>query len=75
MSNQISQTSSISETEIPKIKLGLEEKYQEEEKEDKLKSIDSKEPLNPDNIGLDTVDQLPEPTGYRLLVLPFNTKK
>ena len=48
MSNQISQTSSISETEIPKIKLGLEEKYQEE---DKLKSLDSKEPLNPDNIG------------------------
>ena len=74
MSNQISQTSSISETEIPKIKLGLEEKYQEEEKEDKLKSIDSKEPLNPDNIGLDTVDQLPEPTGYRLLVLPFTPK-
>jgi hypothetical protein len=29
-------------TEIPKtVKLGLEEKYQEEEKEDKLKSIDS----------------------------------
>ena len=71
MSNQISQTSSISETEIPKIKLGLEEKYQEE---DKLKSLDSKEPLNPDNIGLDTVDQLPEPTGYRLLVLPFTPK-
>jgi co-chaperonin GroES (HSP10) len=74
MSNQTSQTSSISETEIPKIKLGLEEKYQEEEKEDKLKSIDSKEPLNPDNIGSDTVDQLPEPTGYRLLVLPFTPK-
>ena len=71
MSNQISQTSSISETEIPKIKLGLEEKYQEE---DKLKSLDSKEPLNPDNIGSDTVDQLPEPTGYRLLVLPFTPK-
>ena len=71
MSNQISQTSSISETEIPKIKLGLEEKYQEE---DKFKSIDSKEPLNPDNIGSDTVDQLPEPTGYRLLVLPFTPK-
>jgi hypothetical protein len=68
MSNQISQTSSISETEIPKIKLGLEEKYQEE---DKLKSLDSKEPLNPDNIGSDTVDQLPEPTGYRLLMGPL----
>ena len=71
MSNQTSQTSSILETEVPKIKLGLEEKYQEE---DKLKSIDSKEPLSPENIGTDTVDQLPEPTGYRLLVLPFTPK-
>ena len=64
-------STSASEKEIPKIKLGLEEKYQEE---DKFKSIDSKEPLNPDNIGSDTVDQLPEPTGYRLLVLPFTPK-
>ena len=64
-------STSASEKEIPKIKLGLEEKYQEE---DKLKSLDSKEPLNPDNIGSDTVDQLPEPTGYRLLVLPFTPK-
>jgi hypothetical protein len=35
-------STSTSEKEIPKIKLGLEEKYQEE---DKFKSIDSKEPL------------------------------
>jgi co-chaperonin GroES (HSP10) len=32
------------------------------------------EPLNPDNIGQDTVDELPEPSGYRILVLPFTPK-
>ena len=28
---------------------------------------------HPDNIG-DTVDELPEPSGYRILVLPFTPK-
>jgi co-chaperonin GroES (HSP10) len=63
------ETVSTSEKEVPKIKLGLEEKYKEEEK----KLPPEPEPLSPDNIG-DTVDELPEPSGYRLLVLPFTPK-
>ena len=57
--------------EVPKTKLALEEKYKEE---DKIKSnLEAKEPLNPENIqGL--VDELPEPSGYRILVLPFTPK-
>jgi len=56
--------------EVPKINLGLEEKYEEEKKN----QTPEKEPLNPDNIGDETVNQLPEPSGYRLLVLPFTPK-
>ena len=63
------ETLSTSEKEVPKIKLGLEEKYKEEEK----KLPPEPEPLSPDNIG-DTVDELPEPSGYRILVLPFTPK-
>jgi co-chaperonin GroES (HSP10) len=61
------ETLSTSEKEIPKINLGLEEKYKEE---DKLKS----EPLNPENIK-SVVDELPTPSGWRLLVLPFTPKE
>ncbi len=56
--------------EVPKINLGLEDKYEEEKKN----QAPEKEPLNPDNIGDETVNQLPEPSGYRLLVLPFTPK-
>ena len=65
------ETLSTSETakEAPKIKLALEEKYKEEKK----KLPPEPEPLSPDNIG-DTVDELPEPSGYRLLVLPFTPR-
>ena len=56
--------------EVPKINLGLEEKYEEEKKN----QAPEKEPLNPDNIGDETVNELPEPSGYRLLVLPFTPK-
>ena len=63
------ETLSTSEKEAPKIKLALEEKYKEEEKN----LPPEPEPLSPDNIG-DTVDELPEPSGYRLLVLPFTPK-
>ena len=52
-----------SEKEIPKINLGLEEKYKEEKKE----------ALNPENIK-SVVDELPNPSGWRLLVLPFTPK-
>jgi co-chaperonin GroES (HSP10) len=55
--------------EAPKIKLGLQDKYEEEKKN----LPPEPEPLSPDNIG-DTVDELPEPSGYRILVLPFTPK-
>jgi co-chaperonin GroES (HSP10) len=59
-----------SDTEVPKIKLALEEKYKEENKN----LIPEPEPLSPENIGSETVDELPTPSGYRLLVLPFTPK-
>jgi len=60
-------TSSNSNQEVPKIKLGLQDKYEEEKKQEK-------EPLNPENIQ-PVVDQLPEPSGWRILVLPFTPKE
>ena len=56
------ETLSISEKEVPKHKNALEEKYQHEEKE----------PLNPENIQR---SQLPVPSGWRLLVLPFSPRE
>ena len=56
--------------EVPKIKLALEEKYEEENKTLPPET----EPLSPENIGVETVDELPEPSGYRILVLPFTPK-
>ena len=63
------ETLSTSEKEIPKTVLGLEEKYKEEAKT----AEPTKEPLNPENIK-SVVDELPTPTGWRLLVLPFTPK-
>ncbi len=61
------ETLSTSEKEVPKINLGLEEKYKEEAK-------NTREPLNPENIK-SVVDELPTPSGWRLLVLPFTPKE
>ena len=58
-------TLSTSEKEVPKHRNALEEKYQ---------TIQEKEPLNPKNIQ-EQVSQLPEPCGWRLLVLPFTPKE
>ena len=66
----IKETLSTSEKEIPKINLGLEEKYKEEIKTEEP----TKEPLNPENIKA-VVDELPTPTGWRILVLPFTPKE
>jgi len=66
----IKETLSTSAKEAPKIKLALEEKYKEEKKTLPPET----EPLSPENIGEDTVDELPEPSGYRILVLPFTPK-
>ena len=61
MSKEILSTS----TEIPKHNNALEEKY---------KNIKEKEPLNPENIEAQR-SQLPEPSGWRLLVLPFTPRE
>ena len=65
------ETLSTSEKEVPKIKLGLQDKYEEEKKE----LPPEPEPLTPENIGTDTVDELPQPAGYRILVLPFTPRE
>ena len=59
------ETLSTSEKEVPKHKNALEEKYQEHQE---------KEPLNPDNIQAQ-ISQLPMPSGWRLLVLPFTPRE
>jgi co-chaperonin GroES (HSP10) len=64
------ETLSTSEKEVPKINLGLEEKYKEEAKT----AESTKEPLNPENIKA-VVDELPTPSGWRILVLPFTPKE
>ena len=61
------ETLSTSAKEVPKHRNALSEKYEKE-------SIGEKEPLNPENIQ-DVKDQLPEPSGWRLLVLPFTPKE
>ena len=66
MSKETQITSSNS-TEVPKIKLGLQEKYNQENIQEERKKIDE---TNVASI----VDELPEPSGWRLLVLPFTPK-
>ena len=70
MSNPTIQTSSESTSaEVPKTRLALEEKYNSESKEE------IKENKKIDETNVDSIyDQLPEPSGYRLLVLPFTPK-
>ena len=54
-----------SDKELPKHKNALEEKY---------KDLKEKEPLNPENIK-EQRSLLPDPSGWRLLVLPFTPKE
>ena len=57
------------EKEVPKHRNALTDKYEE------AKNIgQEKEPLNPENIE-NQKEQLPEPSGWRLLVLPFTPKE
>ena len=63
------ETLSTSGKEVPKIKLGLQDKYEAEKKEEPHAIR-----LDENNIK-DVADQLPEPVGYRLLVLPFTPKE
>ena len=61
---------SISKNEVPKHKNALEEKY----KEQKVESVE--EPTRIDETNVGTIkDELPQPSGWRLLVLPFTPKE
>ena len=57
-----------SSSETPKIKLALEEKYKEQELKEKNERVDH---TNIDKV----VDDLPTPSGWRILVLPFTPKE
>ena len=63
----IKETLSTSEKEVPKINLGLEEKYKEQ------KVVEDKT-IRAENITSSLIDSLPQPSGWRLLVLPFTPK-
>ena len=54
----------LNSTEIPKKVLGLEEKYKEEDKKT----------VRAENITDSLIDSLPQPSGWRILVLPFTPK-
>ncbi len=59
------ETLSTSNQEIPKHQNALEEKY---------KAVQEKEPLTPETIK-EQKTQLPVPSGWRLLVLPFSPRE
>ena len=67
MKKETLSTSETPKAEVPKHINALEEKY----KEIKKNAPEEKEPLNPDNIGDELIKELPEPSGWRILVLPF----
>jgi co-chaperonin GroES (HSP10) len=67
--------SSNSDKEVPKTRLALDEKYQEENKKEKeIEALKQEKRVDETNVG-EIKDQLPEPSGYRLLVLPFTPKE
>ena len=53
-------------TEEPKVKLALQEKYNEEDKKENQKQ---------ENLIDKESSKLPKPTGWRILVLPFKMKE
>ena len=63
------ETLSTSDKEVPKHKNALEEKYQAASD-----LTEDKKHLDPETIE-DQRDQLPEPSGWRILVLPFTPKE
>ena len=66
--SQMTETLSTSK-EVPKTKLALQEKYDQEKKEQShAKRLD-------ENNIKEVENQLPEPVGYRILVLPFTPKE
>ena len=63
-------TLSTSTKEVPKHKNALEEKY----KEQKVESVEEANRVDETNVS-DIKDELPQPSGWRLLVLPFTPKE
>ena len=63
-------TLSTSKKEVPKHKNALEEKY----KEQKVESVEEANKVDETNVG-EIKDELPQPSGWRLLVLPFTPKE
>ena len=61
---------STSKNEVPKHKNALEEKY----KEQKVESVEEAKRIDETNVG-SIKDELPIPSGWRLLVLPFTPKE
>jgi len=61
---------STSTNEVPKHKNALEEKY----KEQPVESIEEAKRVDETNVS-DIKDELPQPSGWRLLVLPFTPKE
>ena len=59
-----------SKNEVPKHKNALEEKY----KEQKVESVQEAKRVDETNVG-SIKDELPQPSGWRLLVLPFTPKE
>ena len=61
---------STSKKEVPKHRNALEEKYNEQ----KVESVEEVERVDETNVA-DIKDELPQPSGWRLLVLPFTPKE
>ena len=61
---------STSTKEVPKHKNALEEKY----KEQKVESVEEATRVDETNVS-DIQNELPQPTGWRILVLPFTPKE
>ena len=61
---------SMSKKEVPKHKNALEEKY----KEQKVESVEEATRVDETNVS-DIQNELPQPTGWRILVLPFTPKE
>ena len=60
----------LSNSENPKIKYALADKYEKENKE-----IEDKEQKTYDRLKSKESDKLPQPTGWRMLLLPFKMKE
>ncbi len=61
---------STSDKEVPKHKNALEEKY----KEQQVESVEEAKRVDETNVS-DIKDELPQPSGWRILVLPFTPKE